>query len=338
MAMPADAPSNPASQPGALSNLPLSYSSGYSPMCQTFPSLSCAKKASSASTSSPSEQSLSQTTTVFTPFISLVKSVTVVTTRREMRSPLSMADPSNTECAPGSRGNHLLSTVVELSKLVRSKSFALTVLKSSDWIRSEVSCVPDSELATAQAEAENTKSNAAVAKLMRRRFIFSPPFSLLPGRLTFHRSVRSPEAEVQGGQDEQVKQRRGDQPAQNDDRHGVLDLITGDAARNRQGNERQPRSRGGHQDRREPLLRPAQDEPGPELLALFALEVLEVADHQDPVSSRDAEHGQKSDQRAQREYAAAHPYRQHSAHQRHRQREEEQQSQTQTPEGSLQEE
>src|SRR5215212_8312648 len=179
MAMPADAPSNPASQPGALSNLPLSYSSGYSPMCQTFPSLSCAKKASSASTSSPSEQSLSQTTTVFTPFISLVKSVTVVTTRREMRSPLSMADPSNTECAPGSRGNHLLSTVVELSKLVRAKSFALTVLRCSDWVRSEFSCVPDSELVPAQAGAENTKSNAAVAKRMRRDLTFSPPFSLL---------------------------------------------------------------------------------------------------------------------------------------------------------------
>src|SRR5215211_9193269 len=66
--------------------------------------------------------------------------------------------------------------------------------------------------------------------------------------------------------------------------------------------------------------------------------MLEVADHQDPVSRRDAEHGQKPDQRAQRQYATAQPHREHPANQRHRQGEEEQQSQTQTPEGSLQEE
>src|SRR5215204_2410686 len=93
-----------------------------------------------------------------------------------MRSPSSMADPSNTECAPGSRGNHLLSTVVEWSKVVGSKSLAPTVLRCSDWIRSEFFSVPDSELVPAQAEAENTKSNATVAKLMRYGFIFSPPF------------------------------------------------------------------------------------------------------------------------------------------------------------------
>src|SRR5919107_1836604 len=112
-----------------------------------------------------------------------------------------MADPSNTEWSPGLRGNHLLSTVVELSKLVRSKSLAPAVLRCSDWIRAEASSVPNSGLAPAQAEAQNTKSNAAVAKWMRRDLIFSPPFALLPSRITFHRSVRSPEAQVQGGQD-----------------------------------------------------------------------------------------------------------------------------------------
>jgi hypothetical protein len=65
--------------------------------------------------------------------------------------------------------------VVEWSKLVGSKSLALTVLECSDWIRSEISSAPDSELAPAQAEAENTKSNAAVAKLMRCGLIFSLP-------------------------------------------------------------------------------------------------------------------------------------------------------------------
>src|SRR5919112_1536417 len=147
----------------------------------------------------------------------------------------------------------------------------------SDWIRWEVSSVPDSELAKAQAEAENTRSNAAVAKRMQRVLIFSTPLSLLRGWITFHRSVRSPEAQVQGRQDEQVQQRRGHQPPQNHDRHGVLDLITGDAARYRKRHQRKPRSPGRHQYRRQPLLGPAQHESRPEVLTLFALEVLEVA-------------------------------------------------------------
>jgi hypothetical protein len=95
----------------------------------------------------------------------------------------------------------------------------------------ELSCVvADVELATAQAEAENSTSKAAVAKWMQRALSFSPTSPLLSGRITFHSSVRSPEAQVQRGQYEQVKQRRGHKPSQNDDRHGVLDLITGHAA------------------------------------------------------------------------------------------------------------
>src|SRR5215204_3910439 len=158
--------------------------------------------------------------------------------------------------------------------------------------------------------------------------------------LCVHRphSLTLPEAQVQRGQYEQVKQSRGHKPSQNDDRHRVLDLITGYAASYRKRYQRQSRSRGGHQNRRKPLLGPAQHQTGPKLLALFVLEVLEVADHQDPVSSRDAEHGQKPYQRAHREDASTQPHRKHSASQRHRQGKKEQQSQTQTPEGSLQEE
>src|SRR5215207_6828597 len=122
-----------------------------------------------------------------------------------MRWPSSMAEPSKTEWSPGTRGNHLLSTVVELSKLVGSKSLALTVLRCSEWFRSEFLSVPDSELDPAQAEAQNTKSNAAVAKWTRCGLIFSPPLSLLPGRITFRRSHCSPEAQVQRGQYEQVE-------------------------------------------------------------------------------------------------------------------------------------
>src|SRR5215207_6628366 len=150
---------------------------------------------------------------------------------------------------------------------------------------------------------------------MRRSLIFSPPLSLLPGRITFRRSHRSPESQVQRGQYEQVQQRRGHQPPQNDYGHGVLDLMTGDAASDRQRYQRKPSSPRGHQDRREPLLRPAQYQTWPEHLALFLLQVLEVADHQNPVSSRDAEHGQKPDQRAQREDAPAQPNGEHSSNQ-----------------------
>jgi hypothetical protein len=56
---------------------------------------------------------------------------------------------------PGSRGNHLLSTLVELSKLLLSKSFALTVLSCPDWFRSEASSLLDPDLAQAQAAAES---------------------------------------------------------------------------------------------------------------------------------------------------------------------------------------
>src|SRR5215218_1107887 len=151
-------------------------------------------------------------------------------------------------------------------------------------------------------------------------------------------SLALPEAQVQRWQYEQVQQRRGHQPPQNDYRHGVLDLVTSHAASYRKRHQRQPRSPCSHQDRRQPLLRPAKYQRGPKLLALFPLQVLEVADHQDPVSSRYAKDSQKPDKRAKREDASAHPHREHSAHQRHRQGEEEQQSQAQTPEGSLQEE
>src|SRR5215218_8536628 len=173
--------------------------------------------------------------------------------------------------------------------------------------------------------------------IQEQHFIFSPTFSLPRGRITSPNPLALAEAQVQRWQYEQVQQRRGHQPPQNHDRHGVLDLITGDAASNRKRYQRQPRSRGGHQDRRQPLLGPAKHQTGPERLALFTLQVLEVADHQDPVSSRYAKDGQKPDQRAKREDTSTYPHREHSSNQRHRQGKEEQQSQAQTPEESLQE-
>jgi hypothetical protein len=51
--IPGFAPSSPAIQAGAATNFPSSYSFGYCPKCQTFPSSSWAKSASSVSSSWP---------------------------------------------------------------------------------------------------------------------------------------------------------------------------------------------------------------------------------------------------------------------------------------------
>ena len=83
-------------------------------------------------------------------------------------------------------------------------------------------------------------------------------------------------------------------------------------------------------------LRAPQHERRTEGLALLPLEVLEVADHQDPVARGDPEHGQEPDQRAERQHAVAEPHGQHAAHQGHRQQQEGQRRQAQAAEGRLQ--
>ena len=93
------------------------------------------------------------------------------------------------------------------------------------------------------------------------------------------------EAQIEGRQDEQVEQGRGDEAAEDHDRHRVLDLVAGMAPAAASGTSARPvarRSSGWC----EPLLGSAQHEAGAERLALLALEVLEVADHQDPLRRR----------------------------------------------------
>ena len=78
MWMPGTAPSRPAIHVlGAPLSCPLNHSSGYSPRFQTLPWLSCAQKDSSCSASCPLVKSTSWTTTVRTPLITFVRSVTV---------------------------------------------------------------------------------------------------------------------------------------------------------------------------------------------------------------------------------------------------------------------
>ena len=55
----------------------------------------------------------------------------------------------------------------------------------------------------------------------------------------------------------------------------------------------------------EPLAGAADHQLDAERLALLTLEVLEVADHQDAVTGGDAEHGEESDERAERDRADA---------------------------------
>src|SRR6266511_840421 len=81
------------------------------------------------------------------------------------------------------------------------------------------------------------------------------------------------EAQVQARNDEQVKQRGGDQAAHDDHGHGVLDLVVGEVSGDHQWNQGQP-----------------------ERLALVPLQVLEVADHHDAVPRRDPQHGEEPHQ------------------------------------------
>src|SRR5262249_14228678 len=121
---PAFAPRTPAIHAGASATLPPSYSSGYSPVCQTFPLSSCAKNASSASTSSPSVKSRSQTTTFRTPATSLTRSVTMNTSRFFP----SVDDPKEWYAVPGTGGGHLLSPVAEWGRCAGSKGTPATAL------------------------------------------------------------------------------------------------------------------------------------------------------------------------------------------------------------------
>src|ERR671924_1316833 len=145
-------------------------------------------------------------------------------------------------------------------------------------------------------------------------------------------------SEVQRGQHEQVQQRRGHEAAEDRDREGVLDLVPGNRAREDEGHESQARRRRGHQDRREPVLRALKDERGAEGHALLPLEMPEVGDHEDAVPSRNSEHRQQSDHRAQCELAGAQLRGHERARESHREEQEDERSQPEASEAGLEEE
>src|SRR3954452_13791622 len=113
MMMPAWPSLQPWIQPVCFSNLPLLYSSGYSPSSQTSPLLSWARNMISASSISLSTKSRSQQTTVFTPAISFTRSVTIHDVECASSSPSSStAYPDHTNFVPGFSEYHsLLMTV-----------------------------------------------------------------------------------------------------------------------------------------------------------------------------------------------------------------------------------
>src|ERR1700716_1173338 len=103
MMTPGSAPSTPASQvPAVLDTTPLVYSLVSSPKYQTLPAVSWAYQSDVRSSSAP--DTMSRTTIVRTPRMSLVSLVTVSSIRSGSPSRL----PSYTITVPGTSGKYLL--------------------------------------------------------------------------------------------------------------------------------------------------------------------------------------------------------------------------------------
>jgi len=115
----------------------------------------------------------------------------------------------------------------------------------------------------------------------------------------------------------------------------VFDLVTGQVAGHGERDQGEARRAGGHHDRREPLLGAAQHQSRSEGHALLPFQVLEVAEHQDPVPGGDSEDRQEPDERSQREDAVTELDGEHPAHERHRQEQEREHRKPQAAEGRL---
>ena len=87
-----------------------------------------------------------------------------------------------------------------------------------------------------------------------------------------------------------------------------------DVAGHHQRHEGQRRGRHRHQDRPEALPRPAHDQPGAKGFALILLQVVIVTHQHDAVARHNAQHGEESHERAEREDAARRERRQYAAH------------------------
>src|SRR5439155_24668232 len=95
-------------------------------------------------------------------------------------------------------------------------------------------------------------------------------------------AAAGPESQVENRNQEQAEQCGGDEPAEDHDRHRMLDLVAGDASRDDQRHERQRGAQRGHQNRRKALARAAQHELDAEGLSFHALEMAVMLHKQDP--------------------------------------------------------
>src|SRR6478609_8160796 len=263
MPTPALAPAIPAIQvDGAPSSFPSTYSSGYSPTFHTRLSSSCAMKASSDSCSSPLSRSRSKTMMLRTPSIVLVRSVTVVTMSCWwVTFCSSTTDPDMTKLVPGTSGNHLLSTRARCGKSFALKTAvgvqsAGTVTVIGVWPSPSWPFDSSPSLAPALPAAHNIRgatSASSVASRMQFRDVISVPVGegktwwwIGRGFVAFGRGLRPslasalPEAQVKGWHDEQVEQGRRQQPAENDNRQRILDLMAGSVPEHNQWHHRQP--------------------------------------------------------------------------------------------------
>src|ERR671921_2314400 len=113
MMTPGSAPALPASHEPSVLTLPFFlYSLEFSPKYQTLPFLSWAYQSKVFSLSLACANTLSSTTTHFTPIICLVEWVTLITSR----SVVFLVVRRETKVVPGFRGKYLLSIVVVKSE------------------------------------------------------------------------------------------------------------------------------------------------------------------------------------------------------------------------------
>src|SRR5215218_11049474 len=108
MMIPGLAPFLPASHEPPVLTLPFLYSLEFSPKYQTLPFLSWAYQSKVFSLSLACANTLSSTTTHFTPIICVVEWVTLITAR----SVAFLVFLRETKVVPGLRGKYLLSTLV----------------------------------------------------------------------------------------------------------------------------------------------------------------------------------------------------------------------------------
>ena len=100
----------------------------------------------------------------------------------------------------------------------------------------------------------------------------------------------------------------------------MFDLITRAAPTKHDRHERQRCGQRGHQDRREPFFRSTEHQVAAERNIFDQFEVSIVAHEHDAVSRGDADDGDESDQRSEREDAASQERRDDGADERKRQR------------------